>query len=420
MSSSRIHTISKWVGMIGFPLIALSCLKSDNPGLPGKVVKVIQQTGFNRVELTKTIGHFLYAPDSLALKAAYFLIGNMERHYSIDYEIKDSSGKTFHYDPFSFPEDGRFLSRWKALEDSLGKLKFEARKFTLDRDTITAEILIETIGLTLKSRDFPWASNYSTNQIFPFVLPYRVGNEHIEHWRPFLQAHFLPLISDTIRQPEKVAEFVNDYIDTHFIIDERFLKKAGITPVGELFRFRRGNEQDISYLKVKSLRSLGIPASLNHIPYYADSLHGGYFAAYLNKQNRFIPLLNLRQKQAFTAGNRIPKIYQRSYTICDSSLFAIKATSLTTPPYLGHYHDSDVTAEFIPTASISFEGSAADSLLYLTVYNDEEWRATDWAILKNGKAVFNNINPGITYHFATLNQEEDTLKEVKGNSVLVR
>ncbi len=420
MFSTGIHTFSKWIGMIGFPLIALSCLKSDNPGLPDKVVRVIQQTGFNRVELTKTIGHFLYAPDSLPLKAAYFLIGNMERHYSIDYEIRDASGKTFHYDPFSFPDDGSFLSHWKALEDSLGKLKFKAKKFTLDRDTITVETLIETIQLTVNSHDFPWASNYSTSQLFSFVLPYRVGNEHIGHWRAFLLAHFFPLIPDTIQQPEIVAEMVNDYIDTHFRVDDRFLKKADIASVEELFRIRCGNERDISYLKVKSLRSLGIPASLNHIPYYADSLYGGYFAAYLNSQNKFIPLLNSRQKQAFTDGNRIPKIYQRSYTVCDSSLFAIKAVSLTTPPYLGHYHDRDVTADFIPTASISFEGSAADSLLYLTVYNDEEWRATDWAILKNGKAVFNNLNPGVSYRFATLNQEEDTLKEVKGRYVLVR
>ncbi|MCC7317657.1 MAG: hypothetical protein IT219_03950, partial [Bacteroidales bacterium] len=62
-----VATIVSMLVMLG------SCLKSTKPGLPDEVVQAINETGFNRIQLTKTISNFLDPADSLQREAAYFL-----------------------------------------------------------------------------------------------------------------------------------------------------------------------------------------------------------------------------------------------------------------------------------------------------------------------------------------------------------
>ena len=405
-----VATIVSMLVMLG------SCLKSTKPGLPDEVVQAINETGFNRIQLTKTISNFLDPADSLQREAAYFLIGNMQRQYSLDYKLTDSLDNEFTYNPLTICEADSFLLFWQKMEDQKGPINYKSEKFTLDRDTITSELLTETILQTLNTQTLPWTQSYTKEQVFSFVLPYRVANEHIDNWRSFLHGYFLHKIpSDIHKNPDAVAHFLNDYINTLFKFDIRFIKQAQIQSVEELFQTRSGNYQDLSVLKVKALRSMGIPASLDYIPYFADSLYSFYFAAFINAQGSFEMLPNKGHAQLFSKEKNIPKIYRRIYEELDTGLFAQKDIRLTTPPFLGHYHYLDVTSNYIQVHEVHFRGSCPDSILYLTVFNDKKWRAVDWAVCKINQARFLNVGAHVHFQFAVLKDSVEQLTPVSSN-----
>lgn len=410
-----IGTLAKLFAITFLAATALSCLKSTKPGLPEKVIQTINETGFNRVVLTKTIGQYLQPDDSARLKAAYFLIANMQPHYSVDYKLVDTNKLRITFDPNLAPQNIPIKVFWKKMEDSLGTLTFVAENFTSDKDAITYKLLNETIACAFESRHYPWNKNMDDSAFLQYVLPYRVGNEHLENWRPMLRDLLLPLIPDSVKQDvNRVAGFVNHYINNRVSFDERFLKKAEIQSAAELLSSERGNFQDISYLKVKALRSLGIAAALDYCPVVSDAdIHTFYTASYLDTQGNFIMLEN---DSSFSFNNLQPsisKLYRRTFLDLETGLFAEKATSFTTPPFLGHYHYLDVTSDFLPVDSVSFSGNCPDSLLYLTVFSDNKWKAVAYAKCNNKRAVFKQTAKGRQFGFAKMSQTTKALIPVE-------
>lgn len=393
-------------------MLMFSCLKSKKPGLPPDVVKVIDETGFNKIELYKTIAKYFESDDSLRLAAAYFLISNINSQYAVDYNLTDSAENVVDIHPLSFPDEKSFLKDWKKIEDSLGGLFFHTKKFTLDRDTISSELLISTIELSFASRNNSWAKNLDFEYFLEYVLPYKVGNEHIEDWRPILLDEFSWII-DTVGKDanvDAVAAMVNTHVNDNFEFDLRYIKNPHLQPIDEFLKNKRGNYQDISYLKAKILRSLGIPATVDYVPYLADTVNSFFFAVFLHPNGTFKPLLSTETAYLFTTTQRIPKIYRRIYKEIDSSLFAIKNIKVTTPPYLGHYHYLDVTNQYFQVQNIRFKGNCSDSLIYLSVFNDNKWCSVDWAICKNDSAVFKNVAQGPAYQFTYLSGTEGKKK----------
>jgi hypothetical protein len=398
-----------------------SCLKSKKPGIPLDVVDIIQNTGFNRVELTKTIAKYFESGDSLKLQAAYFLIRNMKRQYSVEYQLIDSNENIIEINPLDFADEESFLKYWDSLETNTNGLVFNAKKYMLDRDTITYEILTSTIEKSIEARNYPWAKGYDNNIFFKYVLPYRIGNEHIEDWRSFLMQEF-SWIEDSAGKDAKadnVAQIVNNYVNRNFSYDLRHLKNPHEQKLEDLFANKNGNYRDLSFLKARILRSLGIPATVDYIPYLSDSVHSFHFAVYFDDEGNFKPLLDPETENLIYDETLIPKVYRRIYHTIDSSLFAIKDLMKTTPPYLGHYDYLDVTEHYVPVQEIIYEGFCPDTLIYLSVFNDKKWRATDWAICKNNKAVFKNISRGVNYRFSWLEDESSVNQLIlpKENSI---
>ena len=50
----------------------------------------------------------------------------------------------------------------------------------------------------------------------------------------------------------------------------------------------------------------------------------------------------------------------------------------------------DVTSQYVQTAdvTVSPEIERTDSILYLAVFNDEQWKIVAWSTLQDGKATF--------------------------------
>jgi hypothetical protein len=115
--------------------------------LPANVVNVISETGINRIELNKTIGHFIDKQDSIFLHSAYFLIQHLPHHYAVTYNLTDNRDSILDFNLNRFNTSEELEQWWFEQKYHKNGIRYKPKKYTLDRDTITAELLISTINL---------------------------------------------------------------------------------------------------------------------------------------------------------------------------------------------------------------------------------------------------------------------------------
>jgi len=397
--------------MLSVFMLAQSCLKSDNPGLPADVVDAIAQTGHNRVELTKTIGHFIDTDDSIYLKSAFFLIANIPQQYAVDYTIKNEKNQEIDFKPENFVSYDAIENWWNTQQIKGYRLFYEAKKFSVDKDTISAELLISTINQAVSSRSYPWAKAFTTADFFQYILPYRFENEHIYDWRTAILSDFswIAESAKTSTKAEDVIQLINDYVNTNFVFDKRYLRVASVQTYPEIMLSRRGNQSDLAHLKASIARSFGIPATIDYTPYLADSISGFFFAVAQDSRGKFNPMLPVNSIDLFKK-NKIPKVYRRIFVLNEASLFAQKNHRLKTPPYIGHYHYLDVSSDYLSVENIDFRNNTSDTLYYIGVHNDKKWRAVDWTISKDSLVSFRDMGKGINYQLLIM--QNDSLVRV--------
>lgn len=408
-------TVIKTALLSGILLSVVSfytCLKSTDPGLPEDVLKVLNETGFNRIELTKTIAEFIDNPNSLKLTGAYFLISNMDRQYYVDFYVHDTIGNIFNIDPLSFASSGSFMYYWKKLDSLTGGLFFKARTFVLDTDTLESALLVSRINKVLDSSANPYLGSYPSDATFNFTLPYRIANEAVENWQQILIKAY-PSIFDQAHtlSPDSMIRLIDRFVEHNFTSDARFVKQGSVQPLNQLIQNKTGSYEDLAQLRIKMLRTAGIPATMDYVPYLADSVNGFHWAVAMNSAGVFIPLVTSHAKYLFDEDNkRIPKIYRRVYAIQSNSLFRTKDIRFYTPPFLGHYDYVDVTHEYFEVSYQTIDVTqSSDTIIYVTVYNDGKWKAIDYAFNNNEKTVFQNIRSIITYKPAVFSQESIAL-----------
>lgn len=388
---------------------AQSCLKSKETGLPADVVRVIQLTGHNRVELIKALSRFIESDDTAKRNALYFLISNMERHYAVEYEPIDSATNALRFDPLQYDDYQSVLIAWDSLSALPGGLMYSASRYTLDRDTIRSELLLNTIELSLSSKKHPWSKHLPDSIFLRYVLPYRVANEDLEDWRPLLYQFFSEsILNPSYTSTDEVANAINLLIDSHIISDNRLIKNANIALPSEVLKHRRASPRDLAIFRVMALRSAGIAATLDYAPWITDSLNSIWFVTYYNEQGNWQPLLPREfEENLLKDASRVPKIYRRIYHTVDSSLFALKDLKKTTPPFLGHFHYLDVTKYYLPVRNVSFRGQCPDHLIYLAVFNGRSWKPVDWAFCHGDSAMFFNVGRDVDVRFAWLEELGD-------------
>lgn len=378
-----------------------SCLKSSKPGLPADVVKVIQNTGHNRIELIKALSVLIESDDIAKREALYFLIGNMGRQYAVEYQITDSANNVLSFDPMQYPDYQSMLSAWDSLSTCPGGMMFSAKRYTLDRDTIKSELLLNTIELAFASKNYPWAKRLPDSIFLRYVLPYRVANEDLEDWRPLMHQYITNLVPKiNLSSINHAAKAINRKIDSTLSTEIRLIKKPNIALPSQIIKNGMANPRDIAIFKVMALRSVGIPATLDYVPWMSDSLNSLWIVAYYDENNKWQSILpKASDSNLFKVAGCIPKIYRRVFHSLDSSLFALKDINKTTPPFLGHYDYLDVTSHYLPVNDIRYRGKCPDYLIYLAVFNGKNWKPVDWAFCSGDSALFKHVGEGVNHRF---------------------
>ena len=149
--------------------IPLSLFSQSNNSYPPLVEAVLKKAGQNRAELEKAIGYCKESGNPLKLEAVYFLIRNMDIHYSENYYWADSvTGKRIAFNELAYPDFVSAVKAFEVIKEKAGAVKPVAYTYR-DIDSIKAAYLIQMwknhlrFGSTLKLTSFLLMSFVSTS-----------------------------------------------------------------------------------------------------------------------------------------------------------------------------------------------------------------------------------------------------------------
>ncbi len=376
----------------------ISCLKSKKPGIPAKTQEILNNSSIFKPGLMSVILEFQKPKDSIKLNSAYFLIENLDINYTIKQSLYDTLDNPIELNIKNYPN----LTTIKLLRDSIervvGDLKYETDSIWLDFKHIGPDFLINHINLSYNN----WKNNnllldYDIETYYNYILPYRVANEEPELYLDLFRKKYANILADSSTLLEIVYE-LNDKINSYLNYDERLVLAPNPQTIKQTEESRSGDLRDINIYKIKVFRSLGIAAVLDYTPYFCDSVLGYYSTTVILPNNDKIHLTNPDNNINPYKKGKVAKIYRRIHTSNPSGLFTVKDKKTHTPSFLGNFNYIDVTNEYIPTKNINIGIDDTSTLVYLSVYNDEEWKPIEWAFLdEDGTALFKNMGMGIRY-----------------------
>lgn len=264
---SRMWT---WVGLvIVLPLLLVLTSCDLENGYPSAVHSALDKAGKNRDELVKVIEHYSRHPeDSLKLRTAYFLIGNMPGH-------------TFKKRPGIF--DAVFDSAI-AYNNNLERQNYFARQMNDLKqdypvefyvDSVIADIKYVSAGFLIQNIDLAFEAYYKIppkyrpkfDSFCKTILPYRVSNEPLEFGTRQKLYQKYQWVHKELQSGEPLQDVV------HAMIDSMGLKIAmdngypGRFSISEVEKVRFGRCPDLVSYAANAFRAVGIPASFHFTPH---------------------------------------------------------------------------------------------------------------------------------------------------------
>ncbi len=365
----------------------ISCSRNE------RLEYALDSAGENRAELEKVLKY--YKDDKLKYKAACFLIENMPYYFSYEGAILDS------------------VKAAKATADKRGKIHpsvikkwngFDKNMLVKKQDchVITGDYLISNIEHAFKKwKSCSWNKNLSFEEFCEFLLPYRIGDEPLDDWRELYEQKFASLL-DIVPDKKNVVAMTDTVIG--YLQKEGFIQNNdfNLPHLGAAFLLEKrvGKCQDACDFMIYVLRSLGIPVGVDYYAYCPETRTGhtwnvvrepdGHYASFT------FPERMAEKGKAYIDGRKIGKIYRKCFgrqDIVSEDILMNKEI----PLFFRDDFRQDVTGNYY-TCSLQFElPKIKDKYVYLGLFGKQEWRGVAQTEVKNGKAVFMNVQPQCIY-----------------------
>ncbi len=377
-----------WAGFLGILSLFFSCSNFD------RLEYALDFAGTNRIELEKVLQH--YTDSGLKYKAACFLIENMPHYYF--YEGKE-------LDTLRLLQASIYKKRHLEHEvrDKWQKFSYRSLKKVYDAQVITADYLISNIDLAFAAwNKRPWSKHYSFEEFCEWILPYRIGDEPLENWRPVYYKKYSHLL-DSLYQGTDVVAAADSVIKRATRRKNVFSADLTLPHLGAMFLM----EQCVGYCRETSdfcsyvLRSAGIPAAIDFYR-YSPEMQGGHSWSVIKDTTGNIvtfwfepPVRGKRDKR------KRGKVYRTCFGWQKEEIKGIRQ-SKSIPDVLKDAYSTDVTAEYFGKNRIEVEidvpkKNEGDKYACLAVFSSLGWKPVDIVYLKDRKAVVEDIEPEIIY-----------------------
>jgi len=385
-------------------LILFSCNKINNLVFNERVMIVLDSAQWNEPQLLEVIIKYNRPKDSLKLKATYYLIENMEGQVFESVVPVDSLDSIVEFDSRKYSNYTNMLLAWDSTRNARGNLNYKCKWFKKDYDTITSDLLINNIEFAFLAREkFPWAKEIGFEMFCEYVLPYRVKNELLYNWRPFFLKE-LSWLEDSLKNKRDILEanrLINGYLKSWFRYDQKYDYWQTDQTLAEMLENSSGRIEDIAAIEIMALRSVGIPAASDYIPYPSSIENDFFWNVIYISDNEAIPFYYSKSiSESFQIPEFPPKVLRTTYR---TELFCpanIELDSSNIPENLNKLNYKDVTKFYNKVKNIEVNlTNIPDStkFAYLCVFDSNDWIPIYWGEIIDDKAIFLNMGVNNTY-----------------------
>lgn len=399
-------------------LLCLMVCVSCTERWPKNVLTVLQWADTNRYQLESVLQHYKQLNDTLKLKAACYLIGNMMDKHSFKGKIIDRYDALFPvYDSLARAglntgDPPEVMRVWDSLEMYYGKLTVDRVTRVYDRNVITADYLIANIDDAFKVWEkAPWYSPDRFDDFCRFVLPYRVGTETLERYRPLYAELFSAALDTVGNQPIRMASVINDVmrLDSSIWSSAKMWEYPFDLPPSKLLWGKRGACRHMTAFFALVLRSNGIPTAVDYVERWGNRSGGHQWLVVLTDSVHYPFEAPAAHFDAFKPLYQPAKIFRKRFDrpLLNDRIWPMRDE---VPIALWHGNDEDVTEEYVPCFSISIPVSSEKVNGYhyavLCVFDNRTWQPVTWGTITRDSLRYDKIASGVVYLPAVWEQEQ--------------
>jgi hypothetical protein len=375
----------------------------NDTNIPGEVLSVIQKSGSNGSAFLRVIQHYCTDPkDSLKLKAAFFLIQNMDGFFFYKGKMLDKYAgylKLIRRDK----NHGEYIM--KSLNQLYGDFSYDALERKEDIQNVKSDEIINNIDMAFQVWDQqPWGSDYFFEAFCEYILPFRVQSAVPENNRRKIYLQFNKLL-DSVRISNESAIEACCILNNKLIVDNwLFTPRVGFLPnfrASGLIRYRAGNCTGMADLATYVMRSVGIPVATDFVPQWPYRNGSHTWNAIPDKNGKFLDFLGAEYNPEYRnePGTKKGKVYRRTYAINPASVAVTKDPDDIVPDFLNDPRITDVTDQyakcFNPEIPVINQGH--HKYAFLNVFDNVNWTPIGWGKISNEKVIFNKVEGGIAY-----------------------
>ena len=371
-----------------------------------KIDSFLTAAGKNRSQLEAVIQHYKKEGNQDKLRAAYFLIANMNGKGTYSNDLVDSKGISVGFNISNF-ENAEKEKKWlDSIKAVRGNLRMH-KEFLPDLEHITSQFLINNIDRAFEVRQKnPFCKDLSEADFYEYILPYRVNTEKLESWRNTVLNDLSKAQKDSIYSFSTVLAAAN-YVDRIYqkrfeFGGNRYFKQKNVRSYSELLRDKAGKCDDMCNLVVFALRALGIPSGFDGIRYKRASNDVGHqwvfvLDAKTNKNYPFDALSNNGPGFFNLPYKNAPKVLRKQFAlVADTSIK--KDQSIIHPDFFEN-NSLDVTSEYFETTNVAIPlEKKHQEPMYLSIWHKGWWKPVDYSYNPNqSTAAFHNVSKDNLY-----------------------
>ncbi len=375
--------------------------------IPENVLMVLESSGKYRYQYDAVIDHYSQCGDSLKLEAAYFLIGNLDTHYSSDYLWIDENEKPVHFEELLFSD---FQAAIRCFDSISGAKKLHPVYYNIsDIEMLSADFLIDNIDLAFEVWNRPWNENLSFEDFCEYILPYRVDNEVLQPWRRTYKNKFDWILDSTTNNEGEfceAAKILNSDLNSWYVNSFQYEKGNNRLPLQGpltlLFR-KQGDCPNMTNLACYAFRSVGIPARVDFSPFWPTSSGRHFWNVTVDHDGKPIMFMGTQVNPgSYHIPRELGKVYRRTFAKQKAAIASIAEPFEIPAGFMHSANIEDVTREYeeVVNLEVKLQNVPSNvSFVFLAVFNNQTWCPVSWAKVdkNNNTAIFRDMGKGVVY-----------------------
>lgn len=360
-------------------------------GCSSPLTESLQMAGENKKELLTVLDHFKAIQDSDKLHSAQFIIENMPYHFTPIWDFQKNS---------FIPNEYTNKKVVKEVMDSLG-IRYSIDGINPDITNVKADYFIDRIESAYAIYAVsPWAGQFTQEDFNEYILPYRVAQEQLENWWDPLNKQLLYAIDLTENDNiDSATSIVDKVLSSEFKYDPRYTYYKPDMTYSDFMIHNGGMCNHCANLMVLGLRSIGIPSTVDFVPFWGNTSYGHSWNVVKLENEKWKPFELGQYTKDFVLAYLPGKVLRKTFSINQKYVSDLK-TSISIPPFLLAPRFSDVTRKYRPVANVRLKKSLLNNesnTPVLSVWNNERWKAIWYGLTKGDSLIFEGMGVDVVY-----------------------